>query len=222
VAAVPGTSDLAVVEKTGLVRVWHAGALRPEPLLDPTGQVAQSSEQGLLDGNTRVAELDTRSGALRTVLFVRQPFANHNGGALAFGPDGLLYVGMGDGGSEGDPQGDGQNPRSLLGKILRLGVAQPGAPPEIYAIGLRYPWPFAFDGATGDLWVADVGQNSSEEVDRLAAGANLGWNLMEGNGRATRGRRRPGRARAAAPSGRRRPPGAGSPCRGRSGPSRCR
>jgi glucose/arabinose dehydrogenase len=206
VAAVPGTSDLAIVEKTGRVRVWHAGAIQPQPLLDLTGQVAQSGEQGLLsiafspgyrenglayvdytdlDGNTHVAELDTRSGALRTLLFVRQPFANHNGGALAFGPDGLLYVGMGDGGSEGDPQGNGQSPRSLLGKILRLDVARPGSPPEIYALGLRNPWRFSFDSTTGDLWIGDVGQSSFEEVDRLAAGvppgANLGWNLMEGN-----------------------------------------
>ena len=189
VAAVPGTSDLAIVEKTGLVRVWHAGGLQPQPLLDLTGQLAQSGEQGLLsiafspgyrenglayvdytdpDGNTHVAELDTRTGALRTILFVPQPFANHNGGALAFGPDGLLYVGMGDGGSEGDPQGNGQNPSSLLGKILRLDVARPGSPPAIYALGLRNPWRFSFDEATGDLWIGDVGQNSYEEVDRLS------------------------------------------------------
>ena len=138
-----------------------------------------------LAGDTHVAELNTRTGALHTILFVDQPYANHNGGALAFGPDGKLYVGMGDGGSEGDPQGNGQNPRSALGKILRLDVAQPGSPPEIYALGLRNPWRFAFDSATDDLWIGDVGQNRYEEVDRLRAGeppgANLGWNLMEGN-----------------------------------------
>ena len=206
VVGVPGTNDLAIVEKTGLVRIWHDGRLRPRPLLDLTGRLAQSSEQGLLSiafspgyrenglayvdytdpaGDTHVAELNTRSGALRRILFVHQPFANHNGGALAFGPDGKLYVGMGDGGGEGDPEGNGQNPRSPLGKILRLDVAQPGSPTEMYALGLRNPWRFAFDSATDDLWIGDVGQNRYEEVDRLRAGeppaANLGWNLMEGN-----------------------------------------
>ena len=206
VVGVPGTNDLAIVQKTGMVRIWHDGGLRPRPLLDLTGRLAQSSEQGLLSiafspgyrenglayvdytdlaGDTHVAELNTRTGALHTILFVDQPYTNHNGGALAFGPDGKLYVGMGDGGSEGDPQGNGQNPGSALGKILRLDVARPGSPPEIYALGLRNPWRFAFDSATDDLWIGDVGQNRYEEVDRLGAGkppgANLGWNLMEGN-----------------------------------------
>jgi len=206
VVGVPGTSDLAIVEKIGLVRIWHDGRLEPRPLLDLTGRVSQSSEQGLLSvafspgyrenglayvdytdlaGDTHVGELNTRSGALHTILFVHQPYPNHNGGALAFGPDGRLYVGMGDGGSEGDPQGNGQNPHALLGKILRLDVARPGSPPEIYAVGLRNPWRFSFDSATGDLWIGDVGQNRYEEVDRLRrgarAGANLGWNLMEGD-----------------------------------------
>jgi len=137
-----------------------------------------------LDGNTHVARLDTRSGSLRTILFVHQPFSNHNGGALAFGPDGMLYVGMGDGGSEGDPEGNGQNHASLLGKILRLDVAQPNPRPQMYAYGLRNPWRFSFDPATGDLWIGDVGQNRYEEVDHLRAGtrpgANLGWNAYEG------------------------------------------
>ena len=207
VVGVPGTSDLAIVEKTGLVRIWHDGRLLPRPLLDLTGRLAESSEQGLLSiafspryrenghayvdytdlaGDTHVAELNTRSGALRTILFVHQPYANHNGGGLAFGPDGQLYVGMGDGGSEGDPEGNGQNPHVLLGKILRHGRRTGRrSPPEIYALGLRNPWRFSFDRATGDLWIGDVGQNRYEEVDRLRrgapAGANLGWNLMEGN-----------------------------------------
>jgi glucose/arabinose dehydrogenase len=206
VVGVPGTGDLAIVEKTGRVRIWHDGGLQPRPVLDLTGRLSQSSEQGLLSiafsphyredglayvdytdpgGDTHVGELNTRTGALRTILFVHQPYPNHNGGALAFGPDGRLYVGMGDGGSEGDPEGNGQNPHALLGKILRLDVARPGSPPEIYALGLRNPWRFSFDSATGDLWIGDVGQNRYEEVDRLsrgtAAGANLGWNLMEGN-----------------------------------------
>jgi glucose/arabinose dehydrogenase len=207
-AGVPGTHELAVVEKTGRVRIWRDGRLEPRPILDLTGKVSLGSEQGLLsiafspgyeanglayvdytdlDGNTHVAELDTRSGSLRTIMFVRQPYTNHNGGGLAFGPDGMLYVGMGDGGSEGDPQGNGQSPGTLLGKIVRLDVDRPGSPPEIYALGMRNPWRFSFDSASGDLWIGDVGQNAWEEVDRLPAGgppgANLGWNLMEGNAR---------------------------------------
>ena len=205
VAGIPGTTKLAVVEKTGRVLVVTDGHPAPKPLLDLRGQVSQGSEQGLLsivfspryaknglayvdytdlDGNTHVAQLDTRSGSLRTILFVHQPFSNHNGGALAFGPDGMLYVGMGDGGSEGDPEGNGQNRASLLGKILWLDVAKPNPRPQMYAYGLRNPWRFSFDPATGDLWIGDVGQNRYEEVDHLAAGtppgANLGWNAYEG------------------------------------------
>jgi glucose/arabinose dehydrogenase len=205
VAAIPGTAKLAVVEKTGRVLVLTDGHPASKPLLDLRGKVSQGSEQGLLsiafspryttndlayvdytdlDGNTHVAELDTRSGSLRTILFVHQPFTNHNGGALAFGPDGMLYVGMGDGGSEGDPEGNGQNRASLLGKILRLGVAKRHPRPQMYAYGLRNPWRFSFDPATGDLWIGDVGQNRYEEVDHLPAGtppgANLGWNAYEG------------------------------------------
>jgi glucose/arabinose dehydrogenase len=205
VAGIPGTAKLAVVEKTGLVLVLTDGHPAQKPLLDLRGQVAQGTEQGLLsivfspryasnrlayvdytdlDGNTHVAQLDTRSGSLRTILFVHQPFANHNGGAMAFGPDGMLYVGMGDGGSEGDPEGNGQNQASLLGKILRLDVAKADPRPQMYAYGLRNPWRFSFDPATGDLWIGDVGQNRYEEVDHLRAGtqpgANLGWNAYEG------------------------------------------
>jgi glucose/arabinose dehydrogenase len=205
VAGIPGTAKLAVVEKTGRVLVLTDGHPARRPLLDLRGKVALGSEQGLLsiafspgyagnglayvdytdlDGNTHVAELDTRRGSLRTILFVHQPFANHNGGALAFGPDGMLYVGMGDGGSEGDPEGNGQNRATLLGKILRLDVAKRHPHPRIYAYGLRNPWRFSFDPATGDLWVGDVGQNRFEEVDHVSAttppGANLGWNAYEG------------------------------------------
>jgi glucose/arabinose dehydrogenase len=187
VAAIPGTAKLAVVEKTGRVLVLTDGHQAKRPLLDLRGQVSQGSayvDYTDLDGNTHVAELDTRNGSLRTLLFVHQPFANHNGGALAFGPDGMLYVGMGDGGSEGDPEGNGQNRASLLGKILRLDVAERHPRPQMYAYGLRNPWRFSFDPATGDLWIGDVGQNRYEEVDRLAAGtppgANLGWNSYEG------------------------------------------
>ena len=137
----------------------------------------------------------------RVLLTVDQPFPNHNGGQLAFGPDGHLWFGLGDGGSGGDPMGNGQNPNALLGKVLRLDVdGEPageaayaipadnpfvdgGGAAEAYLVGLRNPWRFSFDRATDELWIADVGQNAYEEIDRLDpvadAGANLGWNLME-------------------------------------------
>ena len=204
VAGVPGNGDLAVVEKAGRVVVLRGGRVAGA-LLDLRGRVSTGTEQGLLSialdprypahrlayvdytdtaGNTHIARLDTRTGRLQTVLQIHQPYANHNGGGLAFGPDGLLYVGMGDGGSEGDPLGNGQNRSSLLGKILRLDVSRPHPQPQEYAYGLRNPWRLSFDAATGDLWIGDVGQDRYEEVDRLAAGAppgaNLGWNAYEG------------------------------------------
>lgn len=130
----------------------------------------------------------------RVLLEIPQPFGNHNGGHLAFGPDGYLYVALGDGGSAGDPQGNAQNLATLLGSILRLDVSgkayavpsdnpfadTPGATPEIYAYGLRNPWRFSFDSATDDLWAADVGQDAWEEVDRIVSGGNYGWNIAEG------------------------------------------
>jgi glucose/arabinose dehydrogenase len=133
------------------------------------------------------------------LLEIAQPFPNHKGGQIAFGPDGYLYVGMGDGGSEGDPLGNGQNCSSLLGKILRIDVNTPSegknysAPPEnpfvgntagykeeIFAYGFRNPWRFSFDSATGKLWVGDVGQNRLEEIDIVEKGKNYGWSIMEG------------------------------------------
>ncbi|MDA1188774.1 MAG: PQQ-dependent sugar dehydrogenase [Chloroflexi bacterium] len=134
----------------------------------------------------------------RVLLEVAQPFANHNGGHLAFGPDGYLYIGLGDGGSGGDPQGNGQNRGTILGNLLRLDVGQvdsaggyvvpednpfvgmSGVRPEIWAYGLRNPWRFNFDRLTGDLWLADVGQNAVEEVNIIHKGRNYGWNVMEG------------------------------------------
>ncbi len=130
--------------------------------------------------------------------FIEQPFSNHNGGHLAFGPDGYLYIGMGDGGAQGDPHGNGQNRNALLGKLLRLNVDRgdpytvPASNPyarngegrgEIWAIGLRNPWRFAFDRRDGLLYIADVGQNSSEEINVVPytkSGLNYGWNVMEG------------------------------------------
>ena len=130
----------------------------------------------------------------KVILEVEQPYANHNGGQIVFGPDGYLYVGLGDGGSAGDPKGHGQNTGTLLGTILRLDatgsytipsdnpfVGVEGARPEIWAYGLRNPWRFSFDSETGDLWAADVGQNALEEVDLIEPGVNYGWNIMEGD-----------------------------------------
>jgi glucose/arabinose dehydrogenase len=158
-------------------------------------------------GNTQLARYHVKTGdpaqaadpaSGEVILEVKQPFANHNGGQIAFGPDGFLYMALGDGGSGGDPFGNGQNRSVLLGKLLRIDVdsASPGKkygiPPsnpfagsstlaqEIYAYGLRNPWRFSFDPPTGRLWVADVGQDAREEVDLVTKGGNYGWNIMEG------------------------------------------
>ena len=120
----------------------------------------------------------------KQLLFVNQPYPNHNGGMVAYGRDGLVYVGMGDGGSGGDPENRAQDPSSLLGKILRLDPARPGVEPVIVALGVRNPWRFSFDRANGDLWIGDVGQGSIEEVDHVAwplqGLLNFGWDVYEG------------------------------------------
>jgi glucose/arabinose dehydrogenase len=160
-----------------------------------------------VDGDTRVvayAMAGDRAdpSSRREVLFVDQPYSNHNGGNLVFGPDGYLYIGLGDGGSGGDPHGNAQSLGTLLGKMLRIDprpadgapyripadnpfVTTPGARPEIWAYGLRNPWRYSFDRATGDLWIGDVGQSAWEEVDRQPAsstgGENYGWNVREGS-----------------------------------------
>ena len=133
------------------------------------------------------------------ILEVAQPYSNHNGGSLMFGPDGFLYIGLGDGGSAGDPKRNGQDPGTLLGSIVRIDVSSiettgaysvpgdnplievSGARPEIWAYGLRNPWRFSFDRSTGELWAADVGQNQREEVNIIEPGLNYGWNVMEGS-----------------------------------------
>ncbi|MDQ4058148.1 MAG: PQQ-dependent sugar dehydrogenase [Actinomycetota bacterium] len=220
-----GSGRLFIVEQTGTIRVMRDGEVLDEPFLDVSEAIVAGGEQGLLglafhpdfarngrffidytdvNGDTVVAEVAVSEDpdradedSVRALLQVDQPYANHNGGQLAFGPDGFLYVAMGDGGSAGDPENNGQNTDVLLGKLLRLDVdsgdpygipddnpfANGGGAPEIWAYGLRNPWRFSFDSQTGDLWIADVGQGEFEEVNRRpanAGGLNYGWDRMEG------------------------------------------
>lgn len=228
VASPDETGRLFVLEQPGVIRIIADGSLLPEPFLDIRDRVGSSgNEQGLLGmdfhpdfaqnpyfyvnytdgkGDTVIARFAISAddpnradaGSERMLLTVDQPYANHNGGETTFGPDGYLYLGLGDGGSANDPQGNGQNLNTPLGKILRIDVnggepyvvpqdnpyAAGGGLPEIWASGLRNPWRFSFDRATGDLYIADVGQNQWEEIDFLAAGApggaNFGWDYREG------------------------------------------
>jgi hypothetical protein len=201
-----GDPRLFIVEQTGRILIFADGAVQREPFVDLSGSISTGGERGLLglafhpdfasngrffvnftdpDGNTQVVGYTATDGvadpaSAAPLLSVDQPYGNHNGGWLGFGPDGLLYVGMGDGGAGGDPQNRAQDPRELLGKILRLNV-DTAAAPEIFASGVRNPWRMAFDG--DDLYVADVGQNAWEEISVLNVsdtGANLGWNIVEG------------------------------------------
>jgi glucose/arabinose dehydrogenase len=217
-----GSSRLFVIEKVGRIRIIQDGQLLPQPFLDITDRVgSQGNEQGLLglafhpqysqngrffvnytnkNGDTVLARYQVSGdpnagdpGSEVKLLGVDQPYANHNGGVLAFGPDGYLYAGLGDGGSQGDPQGNAQNTDRLLGKILRLDVDSGDTysiPPdnpfgnEVWAYGLRNPWRLSFDKGTGDLYIGDVGQNTWEEIDYLPAGSpggtNFGWDQREG------------------------------------------
>ena len=224
VTAAPGVSDtLYVVEQGGLIRVARDGKVQAEPFLDITSKVRAGGEQGLLglafapdyatsrqfvvnytdvSGHTRVIRYRSNGqralpGSARQLLLVKQPYSNHNGGMVAFGKDGLLYVGMGDGGSGGDPENRSQNPSSLLGKMLRLDPARPTAKPVIVALGLRNPWRFSFDRTKGDLWIGDVGQGSIEEVDHVAwpwkGQLNFGWDIYEGRARFEEGTLGPGK-----------------------------
>ena len=205
---------LYVVEQGGLIRVVERGRTRPRPFLDVRALVVAGGEQGLLglafspgyarnrtfyvnytargDGSTRVVRYRAANGralpgSAREILRVEQPYSNHNGGNLVFGPDGSLWVGLGDGGSGGDPEDRAQNPDTLLGKMFRLDVAKAQPTPELVAIGLRNPWRYSFDRRTDDLWIGDVGQNAIEEIDRLPHGTtglvNFGWNVFEGRSR---------------------------------------
>ena len=217
------TRRLYVVEQRGCIRTIEKGALLPHAFLDISEKVSFGGERGLLglafhphykrngrffvnysraqDGATVIAEFKVSTNPLsaspaeRILLVVPQPYGNHNGGMIAFGPDGSLYIGMGDGGAGGDPGNRGQNPAELLGKMLRIDIdhgfpytvpsdnpfAMSAQGQAIYALGFRNPWRFSFDRLTGDLWVGDVGQNQWEEIDRVERGKNYGWRIMEGS-----------------------------------------
>jgi glucose/arabinose dehydrogenase len=224
-SAPPGDSRLFIVEQPGRIRIVQGGQLLQQPFLDITGRVLDGGERGLLsvafhpsyatngffyvnytdnNGDTRIERYTVSAdpnvanvNSAKLILGIAQPYSNHNGGLVMFGPDGMLYIGMGDGGSGGDPQNRAQNPDSLLGKLLRIDVDQGDpyvSPPnnpyvgragrdEIWAIGLRNPWRFAFDRAAGLLYIADVGQDEWEEVNVEPAslgGVNYGWRIMEG------------------------------------------
>ncbi len=221
-----GDARLFVVEQPGRIRIVHNGQLLVTPFLDITSRVASGGERGLLSvafhpqyrtngffyvnftdlsGNTRIERFTVSSNqnvgdaaSSKLILAIAQPAPNHNGGLNLFGPDGLLYIGMGDGGGSGDPFGNGQNRNTLLGAMLRIDVdigdpyaipagnpyvGQSNARGEIWAIGLRNPWRFSFDREEALLYIADVGQGRLEEVNVVPtarAGVNYGWNIMEG------------------------------------------
>jgi len=203
---------LYVVGQEGVVRVVERGRVRARPFLDIRSRISSGGERGLLSlafhpqyarnhrfyvdytdtaGNTRVVEFRSNGrtallSSARQVFYERQPYPNHNGGQLAFGPDGLLYIGLGDGGSGGDPNNYAQTFGTKLGKIWKLNVDRRGATPQLVAYGLRNPWRFSFDRATRDLYIADVGQGEWEEVDyvpraQLGTLMNFGWSVYEGN-----------------------------------------
>ncbi len=223
-----GSGRLFVVEQRGIIRILKNGVLEKKPFLDIRRRVTAGGEKGLLGlafhpnfrKNQRffvnytasrsrlhtvisefsVGKLPDRADPAREriLMTIPQPFSNHNGGEIAFGPDGYLYIGMGDGGAGNDPQGNGQNLKTRLGKMLRIGV-DPGkdgkaytiptdnpfarsrtVAPEIWATGLRNPWRFSFDSLTGDLLAGDVGQSAREEINLIRKGGNYGWNIMEG------------------------------------------
>jgi len=219
-----------VVEQGGRIRIIRNDALLPTPFLDISSRIASGGERGLLGlafhpqyatngrfvvyytntaGDIRIASYKVSANpevadpaSEQLLLAVPHPsFSNHNGGMVTFGPDGRLYAGIGDGGSGGDPNGNGQNRNTLLAKLVRLDVnaagqasvpsdnpfvGQSGMRPEIWSYGLRNPWRFSFDRLTGDLYIGDVGQNAREEIDvsrgpsNMGRGLDFGWNIMEG------------------------------------------
>jgi glucose/arabinose dehydrogenase len=227
-----GTRRLFVIEQAGRIRIVRSGTVAPTPFLDVSARISSGGERGLLGlafhpayesngrfyvdytdlaGNTVLSEFTASTSepdiafasSERVLLRIVQPYANHNGGALAFGPDGFLYIATGDGGSGGDPGNRAQSLATRLGKLLRIdvdtrtGSLRYGVPrtnpfvgryglDEIWALGLRNPWRFSFDRTTGDLWIGDVGQSGWEEIDRATRtsgggrGRNFGWRILEG------------------------------------------
>jgi len=219
---------LFITEQAGVIRILKHDRILPVPFLDIRERVKSGGEMGLLsmafhpkfkENGRLFVNYTSSTGGLHTVisefhassnpdvadknseriiLTIEQPFSNHNGGQIAFGPDGYLYIGMGDGGSANDPQGHGQNLSTLLGAMLRIDIdkkeigleygipddnpfkKRPDARPEIWAYGLRNPWRFSFDPLTGVLYTGDVGQDEREEIDIVERGKNYGWNIMEG------------------------------------------
>lgn len=224
-----GSGRFFIVEQSGRVLISAGGDLRETPFLDIGELISTSSEQGLLsmaldpgfpdNGRVFVSYTDTEGDSqivrytvspddpnqldpstATTILSLDQPYQNHNGGNILFGPDGFLYIGFGDGGSQGDPDNRAQDPGILFAKILRIDVSGDQEPygipadnpfvddasfaPETFAWGFRNPWRFSFDRETGDLWIGDVGQSTIEEIDLIPAGTsgqNFGWSIMEGN-----------------------------------------
>lgn len=226
-----GDDRLFIVEQAGIIRILNAdGTANPTPFLDITSQVSSGGERGLLglafhpdyvnngyfyvyytnnSGDTQVSRFSVSGNpniadatSEFPLITQSQPFSNHNGGCIQFGPDGFLYIGLGDGGSGGDPGNRAQNLTTLLGKLLRIDVdnttgttnyaippdnpfiADTNALDEIWAYGLRNPWRFSFDLTDNNIWIADVGQNQIEEVNRqpvTEAGLNYGWRCYEGN-----------------------------------------
>jgi glucose/arabinose dehydrogenase len=230
-----GSGRLFVVEQTGKIKVVKNGVVRPTPFLDISDEISNGTEQGLLglafhpnyksnglfyvnftraNGDTVINRYRVSStnpdvavrGSAYRIMMIPQPYDNHNGGMIAFGPDGYLYIGTGDGGGGGDPGNRAQRLDNLLGKMLRINVNGsagarhyliPSSNPyvgrtgwdEIWSRGLRNPWRFSFDRATGTLWIGDVGQNRFEEINRATnttgsgtrgRGANYGWRVLEG------------------------------------------
>lgn len=223
-----GSGRIFIAEQTGRIMILQSGEVLPDPFLDIEDEVTAGGERGLVglafppglgpkdhfyayyidnDSNSVLARFQISADPNRAdeasekkILTLDQPFSNHNGGQLVFGPDGYLYLGLGDGGSQGDPGNRAQNLGLLFGKILRLDVegqntytipadnpfvGNPDAQPEIWAYGLRNPWRYTFDPLTGDLFIADVGQSKWEEIDFQPAGSaggqNYGWHIMEAN-----------------------------------------
>jgi len=202
-----------VVEQKGVVRTFRRGERKSTVFVDIRDRVRSGGEMGLLgmafhpdydkngifylsytDRDMFSVVSEFREGRERVVLRVKQPYTNHNGGNIAFGPDGYLYIGFGDGGSAGDPLNHGQNTDTLLGAFLRIDVSgepyrippdnpfrKGGGRPEVYAWGFRNPWRWSFDRETGELWVGDVGQDRWEEIDVVEKGGNYGWRCYEGN-----------------------------------------